>query len=152
MLGQKNIVALENLAAPLSSPENSALPHPLTFWKLAPKAIFFNPFVRIFRISFINKDNGYVIKKTAVSLAWEVFKYVLLYACFFSKVFPIIIYVIIPWKTKVIDSLTYIWQFTLITSEHIYNVFVIAVKTMINNILFQGLFRKEKASWVWTPR
>ena len=36
---------------------------------------------------------------------------------------------------KVIDSLTYIWQFALIASEQIYNAFVITVKTMINYIL-----------------
>ena len=34
------------------------------------------------------------------------------------------------------DSLTYILNFTLNTSEQIYNLFVIAVKTVINNILY----------------
>ena len=34
---------------------------------------------------------------------------------------------------KVIDSLAYILHFALITSEQIYNAFVIAVETMINN-------------------
>ena len=38
--------------------------------------------------------------------------------------------------TKVIDSFDYILHFALIASEQIYNAFVIAVKTMINNILF----------------
>ena len=42
----------------------------------------------------------------------------------------------VPSKTKFIDSLAYILHFALITSEQIYNAFVIAVKTMINNILF----------------
>ena len=55
---------------------------------------------------------------------------------FFPKIFPIIMFVIISSKTKVVDTLTYILHFALITSEQIYNAFVIAVKTMINNILF----------------
>ena len=53
------------------------------------------------------------------------------------EVFPIIIFIIITLKTNVIDSLTYILQFALITNEQIYNAFVIAVKTMINSIPFQ---------------
>ena len=94
------------------------------------------PFLRIFRIGFINKDNGEVIQKIIVTLPWEVFKYVLLHTWLFPKIFSIIIFVIIPSKTKVIDSLAYILNFALITSEQICNAFVIAVKTMINNILF----------------
>ena len=64
------------------------------------------------------------------------FKEVLLHTRFFPKISPIIMFVIIPSKTKVVDSLAYILHFALITSEQIYNAFVIAVKTMINNILF----------------
>ena len=39
-------------------------------------------------------------------------------------------------KTKVINSLTYVLQLVLVTSEQVYNAFVIVVKTMINNIFF----------------
>ena len=85
------------------------------------------PFVRIFSISLINKDNGDVIPKATVTFTFPFF---------FPKVFPISIFVIIPSKTKVIHSLVYILHFALITSEQIYNAFVIAVKTMVNNILF----------------
>ena len=95
-------------------------------------------FVRIFRISFINKDNGNVIKKTIAILTWEV----LLHACFFPKVFSIILFVIIPSKTKVIDSLTYTLQFALVTSEQIYTAFVFAVKTMIDYILLSTELEK----------
>ena len=45
--------------------------------------------------------------------------------------FPIIIFLIIPSKKKFIDSLACILHFALITSEQIFNAFVIAVKTMI---------------------
>ena len=101
------------------------------------------PFFRIFSISFIDKDNREVIKKTTVILTWKVFKKVLLHTCFFPEVFPIIVFVIIPSKTKVIDSFTYILHFALITREQIYNVFVIAVKAMNNNILFLVNWARE---------
>ena len=87
-------------------------------------------------ISFINKDNGNIVKKTTVTLTKEVVKKVLFHAYFFPKVFPIIIFVIILSKTKIIDTLTYILEFALITSEKINNAFVIVVKTMINWIQF----------------
>ena len=67
----------------------------------------------------------------------------MLHACFFLKPFSIIIFVNIPSKTKVIDRDTYISQFTLIKNEQIHNAFFIAVKTMINNVLFLVNSAKE---------
>ena len=91
-------------------------------------------FVRILRVSFIIEDNGDVIKTTIVTLAWKVLKKVLLHACFFRRIFPIIIFLTILSELKVINSLTYVLQFGLIRNEQIYNAFIIAVTTMITNI------------------
>ena len=58
------------------------------------------------------------------------------HACFCPEAFPITVFVNILMKTKVINSLTYVLQLVLVTSEQVYNAFVIVVKTMINNIFF----------------
>ena len=63
----------------------------------------------------------------------------MLHTWFFSKVLPIIIFVIVPSNTKVIDSPAYMLHFALITSEQIYNASAIAVKTMINKITYYFL-------------
>ena len=58
------------------------------------------------------------------------------HACFCPEAFSITVFVNILMKTKVINSLTYVLQLVLVTSEQVYNAFVIVVKTMINNIFF----------------
>ena len=50
----------------------------------------------------------------------------------FLRYFLLLFFLIIPSKTKFIDSFTYILQFALITSEQIYNAFDIAGKTIFN--------------------
>ena len=61
----------------------------------------------------------------------------------FLRYFLLLFFLIIPSKTKFIDSFTYILQFALITSEQIYNAFDIAGKTMTDYVLFPFNWARE---------
>ena len=90
-----------------------------------------------FAINSLRCNQSKVLEKSVIRarntppLSTLAVHFFIIHALFIPEVFSIIIFVI-----KVIDSLTYILQFALISSQQMYNTFTIAVKIMTSYKLF----------------